>query len=193
MNQFGSPWTDDRFAQFKELAATQQYSGSQLAAMLGGGLTRMAVIGKARREGIALRPHNSKQLAIGPHKPRVPRKPRAPRAADGRFTDGKKTARFLDDLPPDESPFACTIIELESNMCRYPLGDPQDKGFRYCGAPDCEGSYCGRHYKLAYYKPHTITPEDRLLRRRHAIRAGNSTRGALVNLDMMQSDEVPAA
>jgi GcrA cell cycle regulator len=157
-------WTPGRLSELKELAATMEYSASQIAAILGGGLTRCAVIGKAKREGIPLRAHNSIQLAARPRAPRAPR--RKPIA---------QVIRGIEeiDLPPDQSFYACTLVELEAGMCRYPLGDPQDKSFRFCGTPDCEGSYCERHHAIAYWnKPHPNTgrarPDfSRMLRRRH--------------------------
>ena len=44
-----------------------------------------------------------------------------------------------------------TLLELESGDCRWPIGEPRDPDFRFCGAPqrpDC--SYCERHWRIAF-------------------------------------------
>src|SRR5271166_4451153 len=48
-----------------------------------------------------------------------------------------------------------TILELRDTMCRWPIGDPTQSDFRYCGARRTpgEGPYCGCHAAIAY-QPH---------------------------------------
>ena len=44
-----------------------------------------------------------------------------------------------------------TILELNTESCRWPLGNPQQKDFRYCGADKQFGvSYCVRHSRVAF-------------------------------------------
>jgi GcrA cell cycle regulator len=44
-----------------------------------------------------------------------------------------------------------TIMELREAMCRWPLGDPSQPDFRYCGArSDVGASYCAHHSRMAY-------------------------------------------
>jgi GcrA cell cycle regulator len=43
-----------------------------------------------------------------------------------------------------------TIVELKESMCRWPLGDPANSEFRYCGSPTASGPYCAYHAGLAY-------------------------------------------
>lgn len=39
-----------------------------------------------------------------------------------------------------------SLIELEDNECRWPIGDPQEKGFHFCGAEHVKGQpYCPYH------------------------------------------------
>jgi GcrA cell cycle regulator len=42
------------------------------------------------------------------------------------------------------------VFTLTPNACRWPLGDPQRPGFRFCGSPVTEGSYCKHHRGMAY-------------------------------------------
>ena len=45
-----------------------------------------------------------------------------------------------------------TIMELRESMCKWPLGDPMQADFRYCGAraPIGGAPYCTTHANLAY-------------------------------------------
>lgn len=46
-----------------------------------------------------------------------------------------------------------TLKDLQSHMCRWPVGDPQDKDFHFCGCRRQHGgSYCTRHNDMAYRK-----------------------------------------
>jgi GcrA cell cycle regulator len=35
-------------------------------------------------------------------------------------------------------------------MCKFPIGDPPDQDFAFCGRPSCVGPYCMDHARLAY-------------------------------------------
>jgi GcrA cell cycle regulator len=43
-----------------------------------------------------------------------------------------------------------TFFELEAHDCRWPVGDPQEPGFFFCGAKSECGSYCAAHHHIAY-------------------------------------------
>jgi hypothetical protein len=43
-----------------------------------------------------------------------------------------------------------TFLQLEPHHCRYPIGDPKTKEFRFCGAPRFDGKpYCVRCLEIA--------------------------------------------
>jgi GcrA cell cycle regulator len=47
-----------------------------------------------------------------------------------------------------------SILELTERVCRWPVGDPRDPGFGFCGAPIQPGlPYCGGHAVLAFQAP----------------------------------------
>lgn len=61
-----------------------------------------------------------------------------------------------------------SLVELTHSSCRWPLGDPRDADFAFCGAdrvkPDDESNvYCAGHAGVAYRPQPTrqITPEHR--------------------------------
>lgn len=146
-------WTDERLTLLREMAATQEFSSTQIAAALGGGLTRCAVIGKARRLGIKMR---SRLGAAAIRKPRQPRTTMRLVPASFKLKERPPDQPEAIELPPDESPFACTIMDLQLDSCRFPLGDPQSPDFRYCGMPWSQGSYCFRHFIICHQlmRPH---------------------------------------
>lgn len=47
-----------------------------------------------------------------------------------------------------------TILELTDRMCKWPIGDPRDKEFRFCGKQTVKGlPYCEHHCSQAYQQP----------------------------------------
>jgi GcrA cell cycle regulator len=44
-----------------------------------------------------------------------------------------------------------TVATLESNDCRWPIGDPRQPEFHFCGAPRAAGRpYCAAHWQMAF-------------------------------------------
>ena len=59
---------------------------------------------------------------------------------------------FKSDL--EKSAKAVSLMELDNHTCRWPLGDPKDENFRFCGKKVCIGqTYCEEHSAIAYVKP----------------------------------------
>ena len=51
----------------------------------------------------------------------------------------------------DENRETVPMIELGPRQCRWPIGDPQDKNFGFCGCEALPGlPYCLEHSKIAY-------------------------------------------
>ncbi len=44
-----------------------------------------------------------------------------------------------------------SVIELSAHTCRWPIGDPREPGFHFCGKPAMSGKpYCAEHAAVAY-------------------------------------------
>jgi GcrA cell cycle regulator len=55
-----------------------------------------------------------------------------------------------DPLKLDDGNFA-TVLTINSGMCRWPIGDPADSAFHFCGRKPATGSpYCEAHARKAY-------------------------------------------
>jgi len=45
----------------------------------------------------------------------------------------------------------CTILELSEDKCHWPIGDPGQSDFFFCGGKTIVGMpYCGHHARVAY-------------------------------------------
>jgi len=158
-------WTDEIVEQLKQHWIDGK-SASQIASLLGNGVTRNAVIGKVHRLGLAGRaktPSTSaprpRRLAPSPvHRVAGPRlsspAPRIMRGATA-FALAPEALSELERQEEFESvvlpmSLRVTIVELKESMCRWPLGDPSTSEFRYCGSPAASGPYCTYHGGLAY-------------------------------------------
>jgi GcrA cell cycle regulator len=58
-----------------------------------------------------------------------------------------------------------TIEKLTERTCKWPIGDPGDEDFHFCGHDSLEGlPYCQYHARVAYHVP---DPRRRLKRAAH--------------------------
>ncbi len=128
-------WTDDRVALLKRLWGEGK-TAAEIASELGG-VTRNAVIGKAHRLKLSNRVspiQQNKKPVVVISKPPV--------AAE------KKIRQTLEQ---DNNRTGISMLELGNQMCRWPLGDPREEKFGFCGDGSVPGlPYCDRHAKAAY-------------------------------------------
>ncbi len=154
-------WTDDRVELLKKLWA-EGLSASQIAGRLGS-VTRNAVIGKVHRLGLSGRATTSRMKS---HRPRA--RMASKRMAKSRFSQmGNPAFRALyrgeadaymppvEELviPPNERKYIQTLGECH---CRWPIGDPQQSDFHFCGKNKVPGlPYCEFHARRAFQPPQT--------------------------------------
>lgn len=151
-------WTEERVELLRKLW-TEGLSASQIAAELGG-VTRNAVIGKVHRIGLSGRPKNSNQHSVSRQKRSSSRptgqarpsksqtRPQANPGIDGQPPASRPPQQV--DLPKPEF-LMLDLLELTETTCKFPLGDPQEAGFGFCGAKSKDGEpYCAYHCRIAY-------------------------------------------
>ena len=130
-------WTDERVALLKKLWVEGK-SAAEIAKMLGGGLTRNAVIGKAHRLKLSNRVSPIQQNNKKPPAPIKTVEVKKPAAA--------KTIKNRGS--------GVQMVQLRERMCRWPHGDPKEPGFFFCGDEIVPGlPYCDEHAKVAYQAP----------------------------------------
>jgi len=147
-------WTDERVETLKKLW-TEGHSASQIANQLGG-VSRNAVIGKVHRLGLSGRSTPSRPVKRPPALARP--KPRAATAtpASGKEDAAPATSRGqkrrgepLAPLPLDDGETA-SVLTLRESMCKWPIGDPADSSFAFCGRKASCGPYCAEHASVAF-------------------------------------------
>jgi GcrA cell cycle regulator len=123
-------------------------SASQIAKQLGG-VTRNAVIGKVHRLGLAGRatPSRPAKRPVRTARPRT-LGPSVPRLRP----INAMPSVVIPDLEPMkfEDGKAASVLTLNDTMCKYPIGDPTDASFAFCGRSSASGPYCADHARLAY-------------------------------------------
>lgn len=153
-------WNDERVELLKKLW-TEGLSASQIAGRLGQ-VTRNAVIGKVHRLGLSGRATTSRMKS---HRPR-PRAAAAKRLAKPRFAQVGNTALralYQADTEPYVPPVEELVIPLAERKsietllecdCRWPIGDPQEAEFHFCGKKKVAGlPYCEFHARRAFQPP----------------------------------------
>jgi GcrA cell cycle regulator len=139
MSTLLASWSNERVETLKRLWA-DGVSCSEIAAELGGGLTRNAVIGKVHRLGLSGR---TRAQPKRPSQPRVRTRHARP-ARPAALQSAPVVERVEDHAIPAAQ--RRSLIELTACTCRWPVGDPSTPEFFFCGAPANESSpYCPGH------------------------------------------------
>lgn len=117
-------WTEEKIKQLKKLWSKGKTTVEIAKEM---GISKNSVIGKVHRLDLASRPSPIKRKeTIAP----AHRKPISLHKSSG----GK-----------------CRLMDLRTNTCRWPIGEPEDKDFHFCGKQTVTGKpYCSDHCQEAY-------------------------------------------
>ncbi|QXQ06023.1 GcrA cell cycle regulator [Sphingosinicellaceae bacterium] len=148
-------WTDARIDLLRN-SWEQGMTASQIAELLGEGVTRNAVIGKAHRLGLQSRPSPVKggeaaiaeviasSVATPVASSSAAPSPAAPRPVPVAVI---KKPRPLTNAKPART----TLLDLSEKVCKWPIGHPGDTDFHFCGKPSATGfPYCMEHCAVAY-------------------------------------------
>lgn len=133
-------WTDERVALLKKLWGEGR-TAAEIAKELGN-VTRNAVIGKAHRLKLSNRvspiQQNNKKPVSVPVSPPAAGKPEVRKAAN-------------DFTPTNIKIKGVSLADLKDRMCRWPIGDPKEAGFSFCGCQAVPSlPYCDEHARVAY-------------------------------------------
>lgn len=143
-------WTDERVETLKKLW-TEGLSASQIAKQLGG-VTRNAVIGKVHRLGLAGRATPSRPAK----RPRPVARPRIINGSGLANRPRPQHAPYLALVPQleplkAEDGSVTTVLTLSDSVCRWPIGDPGEASFAFCGRGiGAAGPYCLDHAQAAF-------------------------------------------
>lgn len=151
-------WNEEKVEELKRLVA-ERHSYGAIAKIMGGGLTRNAVLGKALRmklngtEG-RTRSHGIRATAERPvqgkHTARRARNSvPAPKVVAQADAEGHRVLSSDIWSAPAGSQLI-PLVQLTEHTCKWPIGDPLQPGFGFCGQHSADGSpYCPHHRRIA--------------------------------------------
>ena len=148
-------WTPEKVNQLKELWGKGN-TANQIASIIGD-VTRNAVIGKAYRLNLASKsiPKNSSFRQTSKNKENAPEPEKKTRKS-------KFKSLLLDKNFEPENPKS--LEELSDDVCRWPIGHPDENDFYFCGRKSMKDfSYCKLHVLYAFQpknKKEELTVKD---------------------------------
>ena len=136
-------WTDEKVNKLKELWGKGK-TASQISEIIGG-VSRNAVIGKAHRLNLSAK---IKTRSAIPNKG-------LEKSLEGSNYPSKKSRRskfksliIEKDFEPENPK---QLEELDENLCKWPIGHPNEPNFYFCGRSSLKDfSYCKLHILYAY-------------------------------------------
>ena len=147
------PWTEDAVACLRRL-----WQAGRPTAEIGRrlGISKNAVIGKARRLHLQGRPNPVGQPRSSQRQDRRPaqrREPARTHPADLNAGAAISAPARLGPAPIDDLPRRARAPG-PAPACCWPIGEPGRAGFRFCGEPASDHKpYCPTHAGLAYASP----------------------------------------
>ena len=155
----GADELDRRTRRVAEETLGDGLSASQIAAQLGG-VTRNAVIGKVHRLSLSGR---AKPASSAPRPREGAAERAAPPLARGFIVGNTALKAHAHPAPrrlPQPVPIEDLVVPISLNvslmalndqMCKWPIGDPGADGFHFCGHRNFNGlPYCEYHSRVAY-------------------------------------------
>jgi GcrA cell cycle regulator len=164
-------WTNERVELLVKLW-NDGYSASRIASEFGT-ISRNAVIGKVHRLGISTRPNNPEPIKIkssdkiknssSHNKNKILNNKKLDDKkilinrdiTEGKLKNLDKTIHLKTDNMkinrPDPRKRISNILQLSEKTCKWPIGDPGQNGFHFCGCETVTGEpYCTYHMMMAY-------------------------------------------
>jgi GcrA cell cycle regulator len=144
-------WSEDRVSELEKWVAT-----GATATMIGHHMrcTRNAVLAQCNRRGLRLenrpgpKPGSATVHVPKSRKPATPAKfPPVSRSSSFNPVSGGVILPARSPKPEIIATATASLTELDKHRCHWPIGDPQDAMFGYCGRPS-SGRYCDAHERV---------------------------------------------
>lgn len=140
-------WTNERVAELMRLWEAGR-SASEIGRLLG--VSKNSVVGKAHRMKLKARPSPIKRGA-SPQVRRVAVAPLSKPAVQAPATQKVAVPQAAAPAPAPRPARSVARAGGKGPNCLWPIGDPGDQDFHFCGAPAIPGKpYCDEHCARAY-------------------------------------------
>ncbi|MGD1879310.1 MAG: GcrA family cell cycle regulator [Kiloniellaceae bacterium] len=146
-------WTEERVAELMRLWEAGR-SASEIGRLLG--VSKNSVVGKAHRMKLKARPSPIKRGATPQvRRPAVAQIPKPAAPAQVQVHAAPKPAAVRPAAPAPRPVRSAVRSHGKGPNCLWPIGDPGDQDFHFCGAPAVAGKpYCDEHCARAYIVRH---------------------------------------
>ena len=136
-------WTEEKVAKLKELWGKGS-TASQIAEIIGG-ISRNAVIGKAHRLNLSAKIKTRAATSNKNFESSLKEiKTKSKRGRKNKFKSLIIEKDFETENPKQ-------LEELDENLCKWPIGHPDEENFYFCGRSSLKDfSYCKLHLLYAY-------------------------------------------
>ena len=144
-------WTDETVEELRKLW-DKGLTANEIAKVLG--VTKNAIVGKVHRLCLKARPSPIKLK--GENEQVVVQAPEVETIEEAEEAPIDNTVELTlqeANIAPTTSGNKVKLVELDSHTCRWPIGDPRDDDFGFCGKKVRTGqTYCDEHAAMAYVK-----------------------------------------
>ncbi|MBQ8750361.1 MAG: global cell cycle regulator GcrA-like protein [Alphaproteobacteria bacterium] len=151
-------WTDEAVEELKKMWDKGMTTG-QIAKVLN--VTKNSIIGKVHRLCLTARPSPIKKSS-GNSAEKKASKPQKAEKVEKATKTSNKVVKEVPVSPISENTKNTTpvveetnipLVKLDNHTCRWPMGDPKDEDFCFCGKRIRTGqTYCEEHAAVAYVK-----------------------------------------
>lgn len=147
-------WTDEAVEELKRMWDRGMTTG-QIAKALN--VTKNSIIGKVHRLCLTARPSPIKKApgvkadkkTAGAAKPAKEEKNKKSSVSSQLSVSDEKVSGSAENKVTEETNIP--LVKLDNHTCRWPLGDPRDDDFCFCGKHVKTGqTYCEEHAAVAY-------------------------------------------
>ena len=168
-------WTDEMVDQLREMWK-QGLTTGEIGRRLG--VSKNSIVGKVHRLGLSGRPSpikkkdspepqdapKAKEETAAPQaKTKAEKKPATPKAEKVEKKVEKSPEKPAEEAllieeksslsPAHHHNGKTSLTDLDNHTCRWPIGDPKDENFHFCGKKVRIGqTYCDEHAAIAYVK-----------------------------------------
>lgn len=147
-------WTDEAVEELKKMWDKGMTTG-QIAKALN--VTKNSIIGKVHRLCLTARPSPIKKSSDKTEKKATtPKQAKEVKKETTKSVSKKETSVVAEaekKVAPVIEETNIPLVKLDNHTCRWPMGDPRDEDFCFCGKRIKTGqTYCEEHAAVAYVK-----------------------------------------